>query len=77
MEVGPYVPGSMTLRLSFPYPLAPGDTYSMVAGCGRRFIEDCVGTYANGISFRGEPFLPGMDQIIIFGGQAPGQGGQA
>jgi hypothetical protein len=76
MEVGAYDVGSMTLRLSFPAPVAVGDTYSISRGCGKRFIEDCVGTYQNGDNFRGEPFLPGMDQIIVFGGQAPGQGAQ-
>lgn len=76
MEVGAYVPGSITLRLAFPYPIAAGDTYSMSAGCGKRFIEDCKNKFANTDNFRGEPHLPGMDQIIIFGGQAPGQGGQ-
>lgn len=75
MEVGAYSPGSMTLRLSFPNPVEAGDTYMVTRGCGKRFMEDCVGTYNNGINHRGEPFLPGMDQIIIFGGQAPGQGG--
>lgn len=76
MEVGAYAPGSMTLRLSFPYPLEVGDAYTMTPGCGKRFIEDCVGVWDNGVNHRGEPFLPGMDQIVIFGGQAPGQGGQ-
>lgn len=75
MEVGAYDVGSMTLRLAFPAPVAAGDTYTISRGCGKRFIEDCVGTYANGVNFRGEPFLPGMDQLIVFGGQAPGQGG--
>lgn len=76
MEVGAYVPGQMTLRLAFPYPIEAGDTYSMVAGCGKRFAEDCGVKFSNQINFRGEPFLPGMDQIMIFGGQQPGQGGQ-
>jgi hypothetical protein len=75
MEVGAYTVSTMALRLSFPYPLAAGETYSMMPGCGQRFLEDCVGTWQNGDNFRGEPFLPGMDKIIIFGGQAPGQGG--
>lgn len=69
MEVGAYVPGSITLRLAFPYPIAAGDTYSMSAGCAKRFKEDCVDKFANGVNHRGEPFLPGMDQVIIFGGQ--------
>lgn len=77
MEVGSYVPGSVSLRMSFPSPVAVGDTYTISAGCGKRFIEDCKTKFNNTINFRGEPHLPGMDQIIIFGGQAPGQGGQA
>lgn len=76
MEVGSYAPGTITLRLALPYPVAIGDSYSLVAGCGKRFTEDCVAKFSNGINFRGEPFLPGTDQILIFGGQTPGQGGQ-
>jgi hypothetical protein len=76
MEVAAYVPGLMTMRLSFPYPVAVGDTYSLRAGCGKRFAADCVERFQNGDNFRGEPFLPGMDKILVFGGQAPGQGGQ-
>lgn len=76
MEVAAYVPGLMTLRLAFPYPVEVGDSYSMSAGCGKRFAADCVERFQNGDNFRGEPFLPGMDRILVFGGQAPGQGGQ-
>lgn len=76
MEVGAYTPGSISLRLSFPNPVAVGDTYSLVAGCGKRFIEDCKTRFNNAANFRGEPFVPGMDQMILFGGQTPGQGGQ-
>jgi uncharacterized phage protein (TIGR02218 family) len=75
MEVGAYTPGTISLRLAFPYLVAVGDAYSLSAGCGKRFTEDCAGRFNNGINFRGEPFLPGTDQMLIFGGQAPGQGG--
>lgn len=75
-EVAAYVPGLVTLRLAFPYPLEVGDTYSMHAGCGKRFTEDCVTRFQNGDNFRGEPHLPGVDQILVVGGQSPGQGGQ-
>jgi uncharacterized phage protein (TIGR02218 family) len=76
MEVAAYMPGTITLRMSFPNSIAAGDTYSISAGCGKRFLEDCKTKFQNQINFRGEPHLPGMDQIIVFGGQAPGQGGQ-
>jgi uncharacterized phage protein (TIGR02218 family) len=75
MEVSAYMPGTITLRMAFLYPLAVGDTYNLTAGCGKRFIEDCKTKFNNALNFRGEPHLPGMDQIIVFGGQAPGQGG--
>lgn len=74
MEVQSYVPGTISLRLSLPYSIAVGDTYSMIAGCGKRFSEDCTAKFNNAVNFRGEPFLPGIDQILISGGQAPGQG---
>lgn len=74
MEVGAYAPGAVSLRLSFPYPVSVGDAYSLTAGCGKRFIEDCKTRFNNADNFRGEPYLPGTDQMLIFGGQAPGQG---
>jgi uncharacterized phage protein (TIGR02218 family) len=76
MEVGAYAPGTISLRLAFPYPLAVGDTYTMSAGCGKRFLEDCLVRFNNADNFRGEPFLPGMDRMLVVGGQAPGQGGE-
>ena len=75
VEVQSYSPGSITLQLATAYPLEVGTTYRMTAGCGKRFKEDCVNRFSNGVNFRGEPFLPGMDQLARFGGQAPGQGG--
>lgn len=68
MEVKVYSPGSITLQLQFPKGVAAGDTYSLVAGCGKRFTEDCVTRFANGINFRGEPHLPGMDKVMRTGG---------
>lgn len=68
MEVKVFSPGTITLQLQFPKGVAAGDTYSLVRGCGKRFTEDCVGTYANGINFRGEPHLPGMDRVMRTGG---------
>lgn len=69
MEVKAYSPGYITLQLQFALGVAPGDTYEIVAGCGKRFAQDCVARYGNGINFRGEPHLIGMDQLIRVGGQ--------
>lgn len=69
MEVKSYAPGTITLQLPLPFGAGVGDTYSLLAGCGKRFDEDCVGRYSNGINFRGEPHVPGMDRLMWVGGQ--------
>ena len=69
MEVKSYAPGTITLQLPLPFGAGVGDTYSMLQGCGKRFDEDCVARYSNGVNFRGEPHVPGMDRIIWVGGQ--------
>lgn len=44
-----------------PYPIAPGDVFTALAGCQKRYAEDCIAKYNNGINFRGFPWLPGTD----------------
>jgi uncharacterized phage protein (TIGR02218 family) len=68
MEVKSYSPGLIGLQLQLPRGVQPGDTYTMHAGCGKRFTEDCVVRFSNGINFRGEPHVPGIDQIVQVGG---------
>jgi len=46
---------------------ATGMDYVMSEGCTRRFQEDCVGRFANGARFRGEPWLRGNDALIQVG----------
>jgi hypothetical protein len=70
MEVKAYDVGTITLMLPLPYGVEVGDTYEMSQGCGKRFLEDCVERYANGVNFRGEPHVPGMDRLQRVGGQA-------
>lgn len=36
-----------------------GDRFLYVTPCHKRFLEDCVLTFNNGINFRGFPYLPG------------------
>lgn len=68
MEVKSYVVGVLTLQLEMPNAIAPGDTYTVHAGCAKRLIEDCKNRFNNVVNFRGEPYLPGQDQIVRTGG---------
>lgn len=53
--------GTKKLKLYFrtPYPIQVGDRYLYVRSCQRRFLEDCKGTFFNGVNFRGFPYIPG------------------
>jgi hypothetical protein len=68
MEIKAYSPATITLQLQFALGVAAGDEYEIVVGCGKRFTEDCVGRFDNGINFRGEPHLIGIDQLYRVGG---------
>lgn len=68
MEIKGYVPGLLILALPMPYPVAVGDTYSLIPGCGKRVVEDCYTRYSNVVNFRGEPWRPGMDELLKAGG---------
>jgi hypothetical protein len=50
-----------TVKLYFkePFDIQVGDRFIFVRSCQRRFVEDCVATFQNGINFRGFPHLPG------------------
>lgn len=50
--------GLFELHESMPFDIAIGDTYSVYAGCTKRFTEDCVAKFSNGVNFRGQPHLP-------------------
>ena len=69
MEVKSNTVGALVLQMQLPRGAAAGDTYSVHAGCSKRFAEDCVARFSNGVNFRGEPHVPGMDQLMRFGGQ--------
>jgi uncharacterized phage protein (TIGR02218 family) len=69
MEIKQYTTGEMRLQLELAFGIEVGDEYTIQAGCGKRYTEDCIGRFNNGINFRGEPHLPGMDKIMLFGGQ--------
>lgn len=55
------------LRLDEALSLAPGHHVELYQGCDKRF-STCVGRFANGANFRGEPHVPGGDVLTRFGG---------
>lgn len=67
-EVKSYNPSTRALVLFEPAKrtIQVGDQFQVVAGCKKRFAEDCVTKFSNGINFQGEPHLPGQDAILTF-----------
>lgn len=64
MEIKDYqVDGTVRLQLPMTYPVVVGDTFSAVAGCRKRFEEDCIVKFGNYLNFRGSPNVPGQDSI--------------
>lgn len=68
MEVKASAVGSITLHQPMPFAIAVGDTYSVYAGCTKRFTEDCIGKHDNAINFQGFPQLPGAG-VYEYGGE--------
>lgn len=52
-----------TLSLPMPFAIGVGNTFSAVAGCQKRHIEDCKTKFSNLLNFGGEPHLPGVDAL--------------
>ena len=62
-DVRTFAPGLVTLALPAPYPIQPGDAYTIVAGCDKQ-IGTCVSRYDNVLNFRGEAYIPGPDVLL-------------
>ena len=63
IEIKEYAGGTFTLHQAAPYAAQPGDAYEAVAGC-QKTLDDCRDKYDNVINFRGEPHVPGQDEIL-------------
>jgi uncharacterized phage protein (TIGR02218 family) len=48
-----------------PEPIAMGDTFTITAGCDKRFTT-CRDRFANTVNFRGFPAIPGNDFVISY-----------
>lgn len=69
MEVKSFAAGGQfTLQLEMPFTVQAGNTYSVHAGCRKRFTEDCKNKFNNVVNFRGEPHVPGNDKLLEVGG---------
>lgn len=55
--------GLIELETAPPFPVAPGDTFSVVAGCDKR-LSTCREKFVNAANFRGFPFMPGNDALL-------------
>lgn len=56
--------GVFTLSLPMPFHVGVGDTFSFVAGCRKRLLEDCKAKFDNVLNFQGEPHVPGADLLM-------------
>jgi uncharacterized phage protein (TIGR02218 family) len=50
---------------AMPQPIAADDTFTVTAGCDKRFAT-CRDRFANGINFRGFPTIPGDDFVTSY-----------
>lgn len=60
---------AIELQEPTPYPIVIGDTYRIRPDCAKRYLQDCVGRYDNGVNFKGEPDIPVGDANAV---QMPG-----
>ncbi len=55
----------LALWQAMPHPVASGDTFTVTAGCDKRFAT-CRDRFANTENFRGFPHIPGNDFIMSY-----------
>lgn len=68
---------SFELWQAMPEPIAPGDEFTVTAGCDKRF-PTCHDRFDNVVNFRGFPHIPGNDFVISYPVQgAPGNDGKS
>ncbi|MEI9995690.1 MAG: DUF2163 domain-containing protein [Rhizomicrobium sp.] len=63
MEVKRHAAGSIELWQAMSAPVAPGDTFTVTAGCDKQFAT-CRDRFANSVNFRGFPYMPGNDAVL-------------
>jgi uncharacterized phage protein (TIGR02218 family) len=67
----------LDLWQAMPEPIAPGDAFTVTAGCDKRF-QTCHDRFNNVVNFRGFPHIPGNDFVISYPVQGtPGNDGKS
>jgi uncharacterized phage protein (TIGR02218 family) len=68
---------TLALWQAMPEPIKTGDTFSVTAGCDKRF-QTCHDRFNNVVNFRGFPHIPGNDFVISYPVQGhPGNDGKS
>jgi uncharacterized phage protein (TIGR02218 family) len=68
---------ALDLWQAMPEPIAVGDTFTVTAGCDKRFAT-CHDRFDNAVNFRGFPHIPGNDFVIRYPVQGePGNDGKS
>ncbi len=80
IEVKAHSQGTPNARLSLflpmPRPIQAGDTFSITAGCDKRF-ETCRDRFANVVNFGGFPHMPGNDFALGYAKQGDNNDGKS
>lgn len=63
-KVSAFTTGVVTLSLPMTFDVGVGDTFSIVAGCRKRLMEDCKAKFSNVLNFGGEPHKPTPDKLV-------------
>ena len=56
---------SFDLWESMAFDIAPGDTFTVTAGCDKS-LDTCIARFNNVANFRGFPFIPGNDAVMSY-----------
>lgn len=56
--------GVILLQLPMINNVQVGDTFDIYPGCMKRFQQDCVTKFSNGVNHGGFPYLPGLDKVV-------------
>lgn len=56
---------AIDLWQTMPHPIAPGDGFTVTAGCDKRFAT-CHDRFNNIVNFRGFPHIPGNDFVLRY-----------
>lgn len=55
--------GTFTVAIPMFSTVQAGDAYTAVAGCRKRYAEDCIAKFDNGVNFGGEPHRRGRNNL--------------